>query len=332
MSELPESVSQLSPAQIDILCRRAFGPEVCVIESTPLGGGTFNLVYHLELSHGSSVVLRIAPPSTSIPYWDDVALMRREYAIQPHLASLGSLIPPVLFVDFTRQLIDRDYMLQSYCAGERWEDVIDELDEADNLSLWRQFGAILRRLHDTTGEGFGWPAPGQWYATWVEAITVRFLQIIAYLEQGNQNTNSLHQVFAYLQAQPQRLAEVQRPCLLHGDLWCFNLLIDRQFTPPQIVGVIDADRAWWGDPLADMTNFLLAIRTEEPEWQAPIAAFCGSYGPLAPDEAAKRRLTLYKAMHLGAVAAWYLSRGEVEVTERALAELDEVTTELLSGA
>lgn len=314
----------------------------------PLGGGTFNLVYRIELDTqlgtksniagetGNTVVLRVAPPSTGAnlttpPYWDDVALMRRAYAVQPHLAAMGHLIPPLLFVDFTHQIIGRDYMFQAYCAGEQWELIADELDEEDELALWRQCGAIVRRLHDTVGDHFGWPAPGPRYESWAETVMARLDQILAELERYELSTDSMRKVCDYLQRTPELFAEVQRPCLLHGDLWRFNLLVDRQLSPPQIVGVLDADRAWWGDPLADWIIFLLAIRKGHAEWQEAIAAFCETYGDLTADAQAQQRLTLYKAMHLGNIMAWCHYQGDFDSVPHALADLDDVVTELLQG-
>src|SRR5262245_24165240 len=109
-----------------------------------LGGGTYNLVYRIELSDGRTVVLRAAPPASVVPYWDKLASMRREYAVQPYLATLGHLVPPLLYADFTQQLIDRDYMFQEFRPGEQWGEIEDELDEVDEEALWLQCGAITR--------------------------------------------------------------------------------------------------------------------------------------------------------------------------------------------
>jgi aminoglycoside phosphotransferase (APT) family kinase protein len=311
----------LSDEQINPLCQRAFGSDVSVVASTPLGGGTFNLVYRIELSNGRIVVLRAAPPASVIPYWDNVALMRREHSVQPYFATLGYLMPALLYVDFTQQMIDRDYMFQEYRAGEQWGKIADELDEADELALWRQCGAITRRLHDTVGDEFGW----------TELVLARFEKIIEAFKQCKLKSDSLLQVVSYLHAWPNLLAEVQRPYLLHGDLWRWNLLVDRQVTPPKIVGVLDADRAWWGDPLADEIIFLWASYIEMPEWQAPIAAFCESYGPLVTDEAASQRLIVYQAMRLGTVVPWCYGKGYYDHVQKLLGDLEKVTTALLKG-
>lgn len=45
--------------------------------------------------------------------------------------------------------------------------------------------------------------------------------------------------------------EIETPRLLHGDLWPKNVLIDRSNARPQIVGLLDAERGFWGDPMAE---------------------------------------------------------------------------------
>lgn len=51
-------------------------------------------------------------------------------------------------VDFTHQLIDRDYMLQTYMPGERWSDVEGEITPEEDEALWRQCARIAHRLHE----------------------------------------------------------------------------------------------------------------------------------------------------------------------------------------
>ena len=48
------------------------------------------------------------------------------------------------------------------------------------------------------------------------------------------------------------LADVARPALVHTDLWAGNLFVDPG--TGALVGVIDPERAFWGDPLADLVG------------------------------------------------------------------------------
>ena len=127
---------------------RGFGSQVKLGVVKELGGGTLNEAYLINLG-GDKVVLRVAPPPSTEVYWDDVALMRREYSIAPYFASIASLIPRILLADFTHQVLQRDYLFQSFLEGERWSDVEDELSMEESRLLWRQCGKIVKQIHTT---------------------------------------------------------------------------------------------------------------------------------------------------------------------------------------
>jgi aminoglycoside phosphotransferase (APT) family kinase protein len=115
---------------------------------------------------------------------------------------------------------------------------------------------------------------------------------------------------------------VQTPHLLHGDLWTFNLLVQRQNDKPVIAGVLDTERAWWGDPLADWIMFLLSIRNEEEEWQERIAAFQKGYGTWETGRTVQFRREVYKAMHVGSSVVWTARHGNREDIERGRGDLE----------
>ncbi|MDT0263020.1 phosphotransferase family protein [Jatrophihabitans lederbergiae] len=111
----------VTAAEIRALCRRSLGADVRVTAATEIGVGTYNSTYRLDLERldlerEAPVVLRIAPtPARQSPAARDA--MRNEYAAAPFLAPLGLLVPRILAADFTHQLIDRDYMVQTLLAG-----------------------------------------------------------------------------------------------------------------------------------------------------------------------------------------------------------------------
>lgn len=69
--------------------------------------------------------------------------MRSEHAMQPYFAPVAALMPKTVLVDFTHQLVDRDYMFQTFIEGERWDDLWDELTPEENNTLWDQFGSVV---------------------------------------------------------------------------------------------------------------------------------------------------------------------------------------------
>ncbi|CAN5467336.1 hypothetical protein BH10CHL1_BH10CHL1_10600 [soil metagenome] len=325
-SENPQSA--LNAMQIMALCQHGLGAHVAVRTVRKLAGGTFNSTYLIELADITKVILRVAPPVDSTSNWEDAWLMRREVAIQPCFSAISPLMPKILAIDFTHQVIERDYMFQTFMAGERWDTLEETLLPAENLDLWRQFGGIVKQIHATTGNQFGWPDPGQQFTTWRETVFYRFEHTVQAMLANQLDVTHFMAAFDIARAQAIVLDEIKLPCLLHGDLWPFNVLVRRDADGPKLVGILDADRAWWGDPLADWTMFLLAVRRDDPESQLMQAAFWGAYGAVEREHNTQLREEIYKAMYFGNVALWHASRGEMDVVNRAQAELQGIAQEL----
>ena len=97
---------------------------------------------------------------------------------------------------------------------------------------------------------------------------------------------SLPQPYDVIREQVHRCAavldEVCRPQLVHWDLWDGNIFVDP--ATHAIVGVIDFERALWGDPLMEIQYRRL---------QAP-AGFAAGYGrPMLKTPAERLRRVLY---------------------------------------
>jgi aminoglycoside phosphotransferase (APT) family kinase protein len=278
---LPETISPSpTPNQILALCQRAFGPSAGVRSARELGGGTFNTTFLIILDD-QQVILRIAPPPTADLTWNERWLMRREQQIQPFFAALAPLMPRTLVADFTHQVIDRDYMFQSFLAGDRWDMVEDEFTLDEQLRLWEQFGSITKTIHSTAGTAFGGPYPAPEFSTWSQTIIDRLECATEAMIEAQLDVRDIQSVLAIARSRTALLDAIVQPRLLHGDLWLFNILVERRLDGPAIVGILDADRAWWGDPMADWTMFVLA-KGATPETRQFHARFWQAYGQPAP--------------------------------------------------
>jgi aminoglycoside phosphotransferase (APT) family kinase protein len=60
------------------------------------------------------------------------------------------------------------------------------------------------------------------------------------------------EVRAALARHARALDDVTRPALVHTDLWAGNVFVDEP--TGAVVGTIDPERAFWGDPLADLAG------------------------------------------------------------------------------
>jgi aminoglycoside phosphotransferase (APT) family kinase protein len=316
--------NKLTHDQITVIFQHGFGSGVKLNLVQPLEGGTFNETYLIELEGKPRMVLRVAPPDTADVYWDDVALMRREYHVLPFFAPIADLMPSIVLTDFTHQIVDRDYMFQTFIEGERWSDIESTLSVDENNNLWQQCGRIVRRIHNTTGERFGYPYPGPQFKSWSGMILDRFAKISESLMIHKLEIPSFAIISGIVHANASLLDEIQTPSLLHGDLWTFNLLISQNTGEPTITGVLDVERAWWGDPLADWIMFLLDIRNNDTEWQGQLSAFNKGYGKSESNKSTQFRQEIYKAMHIGTSAIWATRHGDTESILRARQELGEI--------
>ena len=321
---MEERPTKLTADQIRAILERCFGAGAQVLGVKEIGGGTFNETYLFEVAEKEKLVLRVAPPPGGDTYWDDVALMRREHTTLPYFAAISALLPKTILADFTHQIVGRDYVFQTFLEGDRWSDIEDELTEEENLELWRQCGEIVKRMHGTRGEQFGYPYPGRSFASWHEVVMDRFSRIDQSLKDHGAEISYFSDILQVVRSALSALNSVQTPRLLHGDLWTFNLLVTRQNGRPMISGVLDTERAWWCDPLADWIMFCLSIRNGDEEWQERISAFHQGYGGLEKGTTTQFRQGVYKAMHVGSSVVWGVKRGNRGDIERGTQDLQRI--------
>ena len=319
----------VSPEQVLAMVRRAFGPEVEVNTIHPIAGGTVNTVFRLTLADGQQVILRVAPPRRNSPWnWNETYLMRREHAIQPFFAPVAHLMPRCLFVDFTHQILDRDYMIQQYLAGERWDHIAGELSSMENDILWQQFGGLLKQIHNVEGSIFGLPYPGLDFPSWSQTVLKRFEYTEQLAARAQVIIPHFEEILNIVRLHADVLDEIRIPKLLHGDLWLFNLLVVRDAAGPRITGLLDADLAWWGDPVADWTMFLL-LHVKPPESIGYETSFWRAYGS-EPDHTpgGQFRLNTYMAMHASSAVLWANQHADQDTLKHASRTLAEAASYL----
>ena len=246
----------LSATQIKTLCKRAFGRQIQVESAWELASGLFNNTYLIQIAGHQPVILRVSPAPSAVVFSHEANLLQREYTLQTYFATVASFLPRTIMADFSRELLDRDYVFQSFIAGEVWDEIKERLSPEENNDLWGQLGELARQIHCTTGPAFGYPHPERQFSHWSETV-IHFTSLIREnllaLELNASGTDAFLVVLATGQ---HFLDDISEPHLLHGDLWPKNVLIDRQNGSPQIVGLLDSERGFWGDPLAEWVEDL----------------------------------------------------------------------------
>lgn len=293
----------LTADTIETLCRRAFGASTVVSSAVELGGGLYNNVYRVQLGRGEPAILRVAPEPAH-QFRSERNLMRNEYATLPYLAAIAPLLPTVLAVEFTHEVIGRDYLFQSVLSGVPAPDGLRRFPRPAWAAFYRQLGGLTRRVQSARGNGFG-PVIGPAHDTWCEAVRTGLIAVRSDIEGVGLDASDVDELITLATRHRAVLDEVTEPRLLHGDLWTGNVMVAPDTAEPIITGVFDGDRAEWGDPEADWAIFM-AGRRPSPERDA----FWDGCGPLATTENAVWRRTFYRARHVAAIRLerWRLGR------------------------
>ncbi len=302
---------------LQAICRRALGAEAT--GAVELGYGSYNSVYRVELvGRDEPVILRVAPAEDE-QFGSERHLMRNEYAVVPWLGVIASLMPRVLAVDWSHDLIDRDWMIQSCLPGVPAPEGLGRYPRSGRTTFFRQLGAIARSVHDVRGPYFGRP-DGPAYASWSSVLIASFTQIAEDLERVGLDAADVRKAADLATQSRATLDEVREPRLLAGDLWTVNCMLDADAPEPLISGVLDFDRAEFGDPAADWTIRMAQAKPDERE------AFWESYGDLDRSPDALWRAKIYEARHLAAIRLERHRLGKADAVRESYEEMAKVLT------
>ncbi len=296
IQRLPDAFQQsITREQLIAICHHAFGKHIQINSAQELSGGLYNNTYLIHINAMLPVILRVAPHPTR-QFASDTIRMRNEYAAFPFFAPIAPLLPKILMADFTHQLIERDYMLQTCMEGEQWAQILPTFTPQEQKSLWHQLGTITKQIHSVQGDLFGNVLLTSTFPSWSLTITNQLTTIIHNLAALQLDTSDIRSILASAQAHHALLDEITQPHLLHGDLWTVNILVKRKESGPQITAILDFDGASWGDPLSDWTIFLLHLHAN-----TEIDAFWQTYGQPENNPAAQFRNLIYRGRYLGEI-------------------------------
>ncbi|MFF7764972.1 phosphotransferase family protein [Streptomyces massasporeus] len=252
----------------------------------PLTGGTYNTVEELRLTDGGRYVLKI-PPAAAVPgLRHEKRLLVSEAEFYRSAARAGVPAPHEVSAG-------DDFLLMTAVPGEPWDGT---LTDTEQMTLRAELGRQVARLHRVTGPGFGYPsnALGPLAADWRTAFTAMFDAVLDDARRyGARLPRPVDAVARTAASAYGALDEVIDPCLVHFDLWRGNILVDRTGAEARIGGLIDGERMFWGDPLADFVSLALLgdIRKDEEF----LAGYREAGGRARFDTAARLRLALYRA-------------------------------------
>jgi aminoglycoside phosphotransferase (APT) family kinase protein len=163
-------------------------------------------------------------------------------------------VPIVHAYDNSRTLINNDYYLMDFVPGVGLHKLRQNLSIDEQYAIDFQTGEYLRQINAITSAHFGYFAQSQFhFSIWREAFDCMLMHV---LQDGDEAGVELSvpydTLYARLKSFYPVLDDVTHPVLVHWDMWDGNIFVDAE--RKKITGILDCERALWGDPLMEI-NF-----------------------------------------------------------------------------
>jgi aminoglycoside phosphotransferase (APT) family kinase protein len=255
---------QLSPAQLQTLISDALGAGV--VSAEELADGFANAVWRLGLDDDRTVVLKVSPPPDLKLLTYERELLRTEALVYRLAAPAGLPMPELLHAAFDDSRLGGDYLILSALDGTPWNHAT--LADADHKALRFELGRYLALLHSIPGDGvYGYPGARLTAPTWRAAFLVMTGAILDdAVRYSTPLPLSLVEIAKLIHTNAAALDEVTTPALVHFDVWPGNVFLSLTDGKPRIQALIDHERAFWGDPIADFTTPTIfdSLRADDP--------------------------------------------------------------------
>lgn len=211
--------------------------------------GLFNTTFRVKRSDNKKdLIIRIAPDENTGMLFYEKNMMVREPEIHEKVIAQTSLpAPNIIAYDFSKKVICKNYLIMEYMDGIPMSEIT--LEPNDQQQIFRQLGAYLRELHESVRHktyGYTGNTCMQLQRSWFGAFRIMWHKLIddissckVYTEQENKFAKNQLDKFS------KAFSRNVPASLLHMDIWSQNILVDRN---KQISGILDWDRALFGDP------------------------------------------------------------------------------------
>lgn len=260
----------LSEEKIAELLRVNFGEGCEASCITELTGGMFNAVYLIRRKReGDEIVLKVGvlPDTPHLSYEKD--LMRREVECMRMISEQTTVpIPKVLACDFSRTRIAGDYFFMTKVEGVAFSSVSRKIEKTQRDQVLGEMAAYLAQMHQVKGTYFGYPTDdkSEQFGTWKEAFFHMYETLLADAKERGYKL-PYDRIRKILKEYASYLEEIKEPALVEYDCHEGNVFVKENGDGKwHVAGIIDFERFFWGDPIADFTGvfFLLPDVRKEP--------------------------------------------------------------------
>ncbi|MCD2323794.1 phosphotransferase family protein [Sphingomonas sp. IC-56] len=270
-------MSGLDEAKLGSWLRERGLSTISSTRTTKFSGGQSNPTYRVEVGV-KSLVLRRKPFG---PILASAHAVEREYRLIAALHPTGFPVPRPHALCEDAEVIGAPFYVMDLVVGRTlWDGALPGMAPAERTAIYHAIIDTLAALHSIDPAQVGlsdFGRPGNYFARQVERWTKQY--------RASQ-TDDLEDVERLIEWLPRTVPEQQRTSIVHGDFRIDNMIFDAD--RPEIRAVIDWELATLGDPLADLSYFLMSWVTA-PEGRAGVKGLTGPETGIPTIEAMAQR-------------------------------------------
>ncbi len=250
-------------------------PRARVISVSPMKKGCVNETYDIRIENPKKdLVLRVYPK-------EDWKAVKEAYIYKLLSEETDVPVPKVLFLDTSRKLLPKKYIVLSKVRGS-------ELDKKDP-KLVAKAAEYLAKIHRIRFSKFGWiinkkirPSFDSWQAFSEYDLKHKISGLRRYKRLSAQKAK---RIWEYFRANMDLLAAA-RPCLLHKDYHSSHILTEKG----RITGIIDVEWAISGHNELDLTKSLMWMFERDKAAEKIFLRAYARFNPISDDFPSRRKL------------------------------------------
>ena len=236
--------------KINEMALKAF-PKKIITAYEEISDGNCNAIYKITFTDKSKVILKIASADENFFMKNEANLMETEVeALKLVENKLSVKTPKLIYYDDSCTICSGKYLFMEYLEGSTYEKLSPELSKYTKETLDYKCGKLVKEIAEITGPKFGFLAPSaKKFDTLFDFVKYLLENTVSDAQAKNIDFSISGENLLELLEKDQRCFDVLdlEPTLVHFDMWQGNLLVQEE----AITGIIDWERAIFGDPLME---------------------------------------------------------------------------------
>lgn len=237
-----------SKETIILMAKRAF-PDKQITDIKELTEGMCNVTYDITFSDGSESILKISAKDRSGNTSNEINLMQAEVSAMKLVADNCSFkVAELQYYDTGNTICDGNYFFMEKLPGNNLFLIKEHLSNETIADIDMEIGHISKELSTVQNSSFGFLGEDTRYPSLFDFVKQMLENLLSDAERRNIDIlYDKHFFIKQLQDDKSVFEKVQTASLVHWDMWDGNVFVK----DGHVSGIIDWERALWGEPFMD---------------------------------------------------------------------------------